>query len=59
MIVDSKVTLHDDTYETLREHPDLPATHVQAARSLAADALDSCTELYYEEDQAISKPTFR
>jgi IS605 OrfB family transposase len=58
-IIDSKSKLHDATYEDVREKTDLTANHVQAARSLAAEALDSCTELYFEEGQSISKPTFR
>ncbi|GAB3330347.1 RNA-guided endonuclease TnpB family protein [Haloplanus salinarum] len=58
-IIDSKDKLHDATYEDVRSQTDLTANHVQAARSLAAQALDSCTELYFEEDQSISKPTFR
>jgi putative transposase len=43
----------------VRNQTDLTANHVQAARSLAADALGSCKELYFEEDQDISKPRFR
>ncbi len=58
-IIDSKSKLHDATYEDVREQTDLTANHVQAARSLAAEALDSCSELYFEEDQSISKPTFQ
>nr|WP_305882749.1 transposase [Haloplanus ruber] len=58
-IIDSKDELHDATYEDVRSQTDLTANHVQAARSLAAQALDSCTELHFEEDQSISKPTFR
>ncbi|MCD2203292.1 RNA-guided endonuclease InsQ/TnpB family protein [Halobacterium sp. KA-6] len=58
-IIDSKSELNDATYDDVREQTDLVANHVQAARSLAAEALDSCKELYFEEDQAISKPTFR
>ncbi|WP_276260678.1 RNA-guided endonuclease InsQ/TnpB family protein [Haloglomus litoreum] len=55
----SKSTLNDATYHDVREATDLTANHVQAARSLAAEALSSCKELYFEEDQDISKPTFR
>ncbi|MCD2204966.1 RNA-guided endonuclease InsQ/TnpB family protein [Halobacterium sp. KA-6] len=55
----NKNTLNDATYDDVREQTDLVANHVQAARSLAAEALDSCKELYFEEDQPISKPTFR
>jgi IS605 OrfB family transposase len=58
-IIDSKSKLHNATYEDVRDKTDLTANHVQAARSLAAEALDSCTELYFEEDQDISKPTFK
>lgn len=58
-IITSKSTLNDATYSDVREQTDLTANHVQAARSLAAEALDSCTELHFEEDQDISKPTFR
>jgi putative transposase len=58
-IIDSKSKLHDSTYEDVRSQTDLTANHVQAARSLAAEALDSCTELHFEEEQNISKPTFR
>jgi putative transposase len=43
----------------VRNQTDLTANHVQAARSLAADALGSCKELYFEEDQDISQPRFR
>jgi IS605 OrfB family transposase len=57
-ITDSKSELHNATYDDVRSQTDLVANHVQAARSLAAEALDSCTELYFEEDQSISKPTF-
>lgn len=58
-IIDSKSELNDATYEDVREQTDLVANHVQAARSLAAEALGSCKELYFKEDQPISKPTFR
>lgn len=58
-IGDNKETLHDATYNDVRKQPGLTANHVQAARSLAAEALDSCKELYFEEDQHISKPRFR
>ena len=58
-IIDSNSKLHDATYEDVRDQTNLTANHVQAARSLAAEALDSCTELYFEEGQSISKPTFR
>jgi len=58
-IIDSKSKLHHGTYEDIREETDLTANHVQAARSLAAETLDSCTELYFEEGQEISRPTFR
>jgi predicted transposase len=58
-IIDSKSKLHDATYEDIREETDLTANHVQAARSLAAEALDSCTELHFEEGQEINRPTFR
>ena len=58
-IIDSKSKLHDATYDDVRNTTDLTANHVQAARSLAAESLDSCTELYFEEEQEISKPTFR
>jgi hypothetical protein len=58
-IIDSKSKLHDTTYEDVRDATELTANHVQAARSLAAEALDSCTELYFEDGQDISKPTFR
>ena len=58
-IGDNKDTLHDATYNDVREQTDLTANHVQAARSLAAEALDSCKELSFEEDQHISKPRLR
>jgi putative transposase len=55
----SKSNLNDATYYDVRDATDLTANHVQAARSLAAEALTSCRELYFDEDQDISKPTFR
>jgi len=57
-IEDHKETLHEQTYQDIRDETDLVSNHVESARSLAADALNSCKELYFEENQDISKPEF-
>jgi putative transposase len=40
-VTTSKTTLHDDTYEDVREETSLHSNHVQAARNKAADAAKS------------------
>jgi IS605 OrfB family transposase len=57
-IVTSKTTLHDRTYEYVREATDeLNADLVCAARNRAADALDSCAEKRKDGENP-SKPQF-
>jgi predicted transposase len=58
-IIDSKPKLHDATYADVREETDLTANHVQAARSLAANALGNCKDRILEESEKASKPGFR
>jgi putative transposase len=43
-VTTSKTTLHDDTYEDVRDDSDLHANHVQAARNKAAEACKSVVE---------------
>ena len=43
-VTTSKTTLHDDTYEDVREETALHSNHVQAARNKAADACKSVVE---------------
>jgi IS605 OrfB family transposase len=58
-IIDSKSKLHDATYSDVREETDLTANHVQAARSLAANALGNCKDRILEDGEKASKPEFR
>ena len=58
-IIKSKSKLHDATYSDVREKTDLTANHVQAARSLAANALDNCKDRILEDGKKASKPEFR
>ncbi|MCU4716774.1 transposase [Halobacteria archaeon HArc-curdl5-1] len=58
-IIDSKSELHDATYSDVREKTDLTANHVQAARSLAANALGNCKDRILEDGEKASKPEFR
>jgi len=50
--------LHDATYGPLRDRTDLHSNHVQAARRLAADALESC-QARALDGQTTSRPQFR
>ncbi|WP_090386064.1 RNA-guided endonuclease InsQ/TnpB family protein [Natronobacterium texcoconense] len=58
-IIDSKNKLHDATYSDVREQTELTANHVQAARSLAANALSNCKDRLLEDEKNASKPEFR
>ena len=57
-IIGSKSKLHDATYEDVREKTGLTANHVQAARSLAANALGNCKDRILEDGEKASKPEF-
>lgn len=56
-IITGKQRLHDRTYEDVRQLTDLHANMVQAARSRAADALNSVTTKW-ENGKFASLPTF-
>ena len=56
-IITSKQNLHERTYDTVREHTDLHANLVQAARSRAADALKGVIERW-KAGRYASLPTF-
>ena len=43
-VTTSKTTLHDDTYEEVRDETALHSNHVQAARNKAAEACKSVVE---------------
>nr|WP_254611699.1 hypothetical protein [Haloterrigena gelatinilytica] len=58
-IIDSKSKLNDTTYAGVRAETDLTANHVQAARSLAANALGNCKDRILEDGKKASKPNFR
>jgi IS605 OrfB family transposase len=58
-IIDSKSKLHSATYFDVREETDLTANHVQAARSLAANALGNCQDRILEDGKKASNPEFR
>jgi putative transposase len=53
----SKQRLHERTYQDVRDQTDLHANLVQAARSLAADALESVVARW-QDGQTASLPTF-
>lgn len=53
-----RTTLHDQTYDAVREATDLPAQLVQSARNRAADALSGIVARW-EEGQQAGKPSFR
>jgi putative transposase len=56
-VTTSKTTLHDDTYEDVREETDLHSNHVQAARNKAAEACKSVVEKWKQGKKA-SMPHF-
>lgn len=58
-IEDTKNTLHEQTYTTVREQTSLQASLVQSARNLAADALGNCKDRILEDGKKASKPKFR
>jgi len=58
-ITDTKNTLHDQTYTTVREQTSLQASLVQSARNLAADALGNCKDRILNDGKKASKPEFR
>jgi len=58
-IEDTRNTLHEQTYTTVREQTSLQASLVQSARNLAADALGNCKDRILEDGKKASKPEFR
>jgi IS605 OrfB family transposase len=58
-IEDTKNTLHEQTYSTVREQTSLQASLVQSARNLAADALGNCKDRILDDGKKASKPEFR
>ncbi|QLH78340.1 IS200/IS605 family element transposase accessory protein TnpB [Halosimplex rubrum] len=58
-IKDTKNTLHEQTYTTVREQTGLQASLVQSARNLAADALGNCKDRILDDGKKASKPEFR
>jgi putative transposase len=56
-VTTSKTTLHDETYEEVREETDLHSNHVQAARNKAADACKSVAKKWKQGKKA-SMPHF-
>jgi len=58
-IEDTKNTLHEQTYTTVREQTSLQASLVQSARNLAADALGNCKDRILDDGKKASKPKFR
>ena len=56
-VTTSKTTLHDDTYEDVREQTLLHSNHVQAARNKAAEACKSVVERWKQGKKA-SMPYF-
>jgi transposase, IS605 OrfB family, central region len=56
-VTTSKTTLHDDTYEDVRNETGLHSNHVQAARNKAADACKSVVEKWKRGKKA-SMPHF-
>jgi putative transposase len=56
-VTTSKTTLHDDTYEDVRDETSLHSNHVQAARNKAAEACKSVVEKWKQGKKA-SMPHF-
>jgi IS605 OrfB family transposase len=56
-VTTSKTTLHDETYDDVRDGTALHSNHVQAARNKAADACKSVVEQWKQGKKA-SKPRF-
>ena len=56
-VTTSKTTLHDDTYEDVRDETPLYSNHVQAARNKAAEACKSVVEKWKQGKKA-SMPNF-
>ncbi|SFB71965.1 transposase, IS605 OrfB family, central region [Halobiforma haloterrestris] len=56
-VTTSKTTLHDDTYEDVRDETALHSNHVQAARNKAAEACKSVVKKWKNGKKA-SKPYF-
>ncbi|MDB9252872.1 hypothetical protein PN411_13035 [Halorubrum ezzemoulense] len=56
-VTTSKTTLHDDTYEDVRDETALHSNHVQAARNKAADACKSVVKKWKQRKKA-SMPHF-
>lgn len=57
-IIEGRHDLHDATYDEVRRKTDLTANHVQAARNLAADALEHSKNRLFNGRKA-NKPVFR
>ena len=58
-IIDTKNTLHKETYSDVREKLSLQSSLVQSARNLAATALGNCKDRIIEDGKKASKPEFR
>ena len=58
-IIDTKNTLHDETYSDVRDNLSLQSSLVQSARNLAATALGNCKDRIIEDGQKASKPEFK
>ena len=56
-VTTSKTTLHDDTYDDVRDETCLHSNHVQAARNKAAEACKSVVEKW-KQDKKASMPHF-
>jgi IS605 OrfB family transposase len=56
-VTTSKTTLHDDTYDEVRDETALHSNHVQAARNKAAEACKSVVERWHQGKKA-SMPYF-
>jgi len=56
-VTTSKTTLHDDTYDDVRDETRLHSNHVQAARNKAAEACKSVVKRWKQGKKA-SKPRF-
>jgi len=56
-VTTSKTTLHDNTYDDVREATDLHSNHVQSARNKAAEACKGVVERWKQGKKA-SKPQF-
>ena len=58
-IIDTRNTLHEQTYSDVREQTDLQSSLVQSARNLATTALGNCRDRILEDSKKASKPEFK